>query len=113
MSRILGIRRDIRIEIYLLLNIIAFSKRKNVDKKINRLKENSRSFIEYYKKRKISVGFKGLDLIACRILIISSMEKKYNYKNELAAIDNEFSREYLLRKLKLPGSSWQQRKAVL
>ena len=121
-SQMLGIRyRDRRIERYLLRNIVAFSrskneKEKNVEKrenKIKKLKENSESFIEYYRKRGISVGFRGLDLIACRILVLYFLEGYDEIDSEISRIGNAFAREYLRRKLGEATNEDQQYRAVL
>ena len=121
-SQMLGIRhRDRKIERYLLINIVAFSrskneKEKNVGKrenKIKKLKENSESFIEYYRKRGISVGFRGLDLIACRILVLYFLEGYDEIDSEISRIGNAFAQEYLRRKLGGAINEDQQYRAVL
>lgn len=107
-SQTLGIKRDKKIEFYLLKNIRAFSNYKNRIKNekeknemFRRLKENNRSFIDYYYKRNINAGFKGLDLIACRILVIYFLENGYEaIEDEINKIEDQFSRVYLRNRIK-------------
>ncbi len=121
MSRILGIKRDRRIEFYLLTNIKTFSdydkgmiSEDAMKEKVRRLREGSKSFVEHYRKRGISVGFKGLDLMACRILVIDALENGFDYLNsEVNELDNVFSREYLLQRIGKVKHQNQQDEAVL
>ena len=93
-SKALEIKRDIKVEIYLLLGLWKSKRFENI------LKRNCRCYLAYYKKRNVEVGFEDLNYIAARILAIYSiLYDEELLETELNNFDNVFSREYVKRKI--------------
>lgn len=124
-SRMFGIKRDLRLELYLLRNImffVAYDKSPNKERELKKelleekLRKRCRGYLEHYNK-KSQVSFKDLDYIACRILasyMISHNEdelKKELKNNEMVA--DCFCRSYLERRVEEGLKSFQHNEISL
>ena len=93
-SKALNIKRDIKIELFLLLGMRKSRRWENL------LKRNCRCFLAYYEERSIELGFKDLDYITSRILTNYSIYGDKEILNiEIENFENIFNREYVKRKI--------------
>lgn len=94
-SKALKIKRDIKVELFLLFGLWKSKRLENL------LKRNCRCYLAYYEKRGIETSFKDLDYITARILAIYSiLYDKELLQTEIENFDNVFSQEYVREKIK-------------
>ena len=93
-SKALKIKRDIKIELFLLFGMWKSRRLENL------LKRNCRCYLAYYEERGIELGFKDLDYITSRILTIYSIYGDKEIMNiEIENFENVFNEEYVKRKI--------------
>ena len=94
-SEALTIKRDKKIEIYILFNLW------KSNRMIKLLKRNCRCYLDYYTEREKELNFIDLDYIASRIItqyLLSNNEE--TLKEELNNFDNLFCKEYVKQRIK-------------
>ena len=94
-SKELKIRRDIKIEIFLLFGLW------KTEKFINILKRNCCCYLEYYEERGLELTFKDLNYIVARIATIYSIINNDEIlETEFSIFDNYFYQTYIKNKTK-------------
>ena len=90
----LGLKRDKKIEIYILFNLW------KSDRMVKLLKRNCRCYLDYYSERGKELDFKALDYIAGRIITqYRILKDKEILDGEIENFDNPFCMEYVKQKV--------------
>ena len=93
-SKSLGIKRDLKVELFLLLG---FWKSKIL---VSFLKNNCRCYLEYYERRESVIGFKELDYVISRVAAIYNIiHDEEILEAEIENFDNCFMRSYAKKKI--------------
>lgn len=100
-SEVLGLKRDKKIELYLLFNLWKSNRLVNI------LKRNCRCYLEYYLERESDPNFRDLDYIINRIAAqYNIIEDKEILEEEFDRFENPFSRDYVKKRVEeLIGTS--------
>lgn len=94
-SKSLGIKRDRKVEIFLLLGLWKSKKF------LKNLKRNCRCYLEYYEERELDLRFEDLNYIVTRVAAIYNIIKNDEIlEAEFENIKNCFARSYLEDKVK-------------
>lgn len=94
-SKKLEIKRDKKLEYYLLFGLWQSSKMVEI------LKRNCRCYLEYYEERDRDPSFKDLNYVINRIMAqYNIIHDNEILKGEIDNFDNVFSREYIRNKVK-------------
>ena len=95
-SEELELKRDKKIEMYLLFNLW------KSDRMVKLLRRNSRCYLEYYLERESDLGFKDMDYIVSRIAAQYNVTKnKKVLDREINSFSNPFCLAYVKRKVEM------------
>ena len=94
-SRELNLKRDKKIEYFILLGLWKSKKLVKI------LKRNCRCYLDYYEERGIEVGFEDLDYITNRIIAqYNIIKNKETLETEIENFDNPFCQSYVKDRIK-------------